>query len=258
MVGKDTLLKEINEKYNKQQEEWEVDRAIMERWCSEVEAVSEKRRLDLLLAQNKLLQTEAENNAQIDDLRRTLAATQFQASITEERIRAILKRHKLNTLKMVNESIDKGWKTWSAQAAELQLLRADRDNRKAHGQGFFKMTEEAISTVQEDIAKDLYEIAACHREEVSRIMQEFDKHDVDTVVQLDNLESERRNQTTGLGAPETEKPRPSTEDTHKFIESEDEDEDEEDVQQPEPSLFDILQDDAEDELDEDLPLAQQE
>ena len=80
----------------------------METRCSEVEVVSEKRRLDLLLAQNKLLQTEAENNAQIDDLRRTLAAAQFQASITEERIRAILKRHKLNTLKMVNESIDKG------------------------------------------------------------------------------------------------------------------------------------------------------
>ena len=118
------------------------------------------------------------------------------------------------------------------------------------------MTEEAMSTVQEDIAKDLYEIAACHREEVSRIMQEFDKHDVDTVVQLDNLESERRNQTTGLRAPETEKPRPSPEDTHTFIETEDKDT--KDMQQLEPSLFDILQDDVEYELDEDLPLEHQE
>ena len=83
---------------------------------------------------------------------------------------------------MVNESIDKGWKTWSAQASELQLLRADRDNRKAQGQGFFKMSEEVISIVREDIAKDLYEMDACHREEVSRIMQEFDKHDVGTTV----------------------------------------------------------------------------
>ena len=53
-----------------------------------------------------------------------------------------------------------------AQAAKLQLRRAERDNRKAQGQGFFKMTEEAISTVQEDIAKDLYEMAACYQEVV--------------------------------------------------------------------------------------------
>ena len=77
-----------------------------------------------------------------------------------------MKHHKLITLKMVNESIYKGWKTWLAQAVELQRLRADRDNKKAHGQGFFKMTKEAIAIVQEDIAKDLYEMAACYQEVV--------------------------------------------------------------------------------------------
>ena len=158
---------------------------------------------------------------------------------------------------MVNESIDKGWKTWSAQASELQLLRADRDNRKAQGQGFFKMSEEAISTIQEDIAKDLYEMAACHREELSRMMQEFDKHNIDTVVQFDAYEAERKSQTLGLGTPKpvAPSPRPSTKDTQQSTESADE---EEEVQQPEPSLFDILQDDVEDELDEDLPSDQQE
>ena len=72
----------------------------------------------------------------------------------EDKIRAILRRHKLNTLKIVSEFMEKGWKTWSAQAAELQLLRADRDNQKAQGQGFFK------STIQEDIPKDFYDIGA--------------------------------------------------------------------------------------------------
>ena len=121
----------------------------------------------------------------------------------EDKIRAILRRNKLNTLKMVLESMDKGWKTWSAQAAELQLLRADRENRKAQGQGFFKMTEEAISTVQEDIAKDLSEIPTCHQEEVNRPMQEFDKHDIDTTVQFEAYEAERQRQTPGLSAPDT-------------------------------------------------------
>ena len=49
-------------------------------------------------------------------------------------------------------------------------------------------------------------------------------------------------------------PQPSTECTQQSTESDD---DEEEIQQPEPSLFDILKDGAEDELDEDLPSDQQ-
>ena len=86
---------------------------------------------------------------------------------------------------MIDESLEKGWKLWAAQAIELQLLRADRDNRKIHGPGFFKMSQDAIDTVQEGISKDFYEIAAFYKEEINRIMQEFDKHDIDTTVQLD-------------------------------------------------------------------------
>ena len=97
-------------------------------------------------------------------------------------------------------------------------------------------------------------------------MEEFDKHDVNTVLHLDKLAAEQWRQTPGLRALETEEPRPSTEDTHKFREDDDndddgdenDDEENEDEQQQEPSLFDILQDDAEDELDEDLPSDQQE
>ena len=47
------------------------------------------------------------------------------------------------------------------------------------------MIEEAISTIQEDIAKDLSEIAAYHQEEVNRLIQEFDKHGIETSVQFE-------------------------------------------------------------------------
>ena len=177
-----------------------------------------------------------------------------------------VKRHRINTLNMVKESMDKGWQTWSAQAAELQLLRADRENRKAQGQGFFKMSDDTIAAIQEDIAKDLYEKASRHKEEASQIMQEFDKHDINTSVHLDNLAAEQQRQTLGLGVPEPNKPRTSTEDKDNDDED-NEDDDEEDEnetdndtvenegnncdQQHEPSLFDILEDDAEDEIDND-------
>ena len=126
-----------------------------------MEVVSEQRRLELLVVQAKLMQAEGATKAQITDLRQALADAQFQMTMGEDRIRAILRRQKINTLKMVSGSMEKAWKTWSAPAAELQLLRADRENRKAQRHGFFKMTEEAISTIQEDIARDLLEIAAC-------------------------------------------------------------------------------------------------
>ena len=168
-------------------------------------------------------------------------------TVGEDKIRANLRRHKLNTLKMVSESMEKGWKTWSAQAAELQLLRADKENRKAQGQGFFKMTEDAISTIKEDIAKNLSDIAACHQEEVNRLMQEFDKHEVDMAVQLEAYEAERQRQTPGLNAPETATTsRPSTEHTQQMEESDDDD-------KHEPSLFDILDDNVEDDPEEDVP-----
>ena len=75
--------------------------------------------------------------------------------MTQDRVQALIRHHRLNTLNLVNESLEKGWQIWSAQAAELQLLRADRENRKVQGKGFLKMLEEAMTTVQEDIGKDL-------------------------------------------------------------------------------------------------------
>ena len=69
LAVKNKLLEEINEKYNQQQEEWESIRVTLERRSAEVEVVFERRRLDLLIAQGKLLQTKAESKALINDLK---------------------------------------------------------------------------------------------------------------------------------------------------------------------------------------------
>ena len=119
------------------------------------------------------------------------------------------------------------------------------------------MSDEAMTMVQEDIAKDLHDMVAYFKEEVNRIMQEFDKHDVDTSVELDTVEAERVSKIPGLGAPESEVPRSSTKETHQQTNDEEDTEDEEEDadfeprHEGEPSLFDILQDDTDDEEDED-------
>ena len=148
--------------------------------------------------------------------------------------------------------MEKGWKLWSAQAAELQLLRADRDNRKAQGPSFFKMSQNNLDTVHEEIAKDIYEIAAFYKEEINRIMQEFDKHDIDTSVQLDHVEAERVSKTPGLGAPETSQPGPLTEQAHHENNTEEDTDTNDNVAElhprpdEEPSIFDIFDDSDED------------
>ena len=58
------------------------------------------------------------------------------------------------------------------------------------------MSEEAIIVVQDDLAHDLNELAASHREEITRLMQEFEAHDIDTSVKLDAYELDQRKQTT--------------------------------------------------------------
>ena len=96
---------------------------------------------------------------------------------------------------------------------------------------------EAISIVQEDIARDLYDRVASHQEEITRLIQEFDKHEIDTSVHLDAYEQTRRSQTPKLGA--TIYPQPPTT-PHKADEEEAGDTDSEEGHQGEPSLFNIL------------------
>ena len=119
IVAKDMLLTELNEKHSREQEEWTSAKTTLEQRCSNVEVVSEQWGLDLLVVQARLMQAEGATKAQITDLWQALAKAQFRMTMGEDKIRAILKHHKLNTLKMVTESMDKGWKTWSAQAVEL-------------------------------------------------------------------------------------------------------------------------------------------
>ena len=116
---------------SQQQNGWNAEKAELEKQCAEIRAISEQRRLNLYVAEAKLMQAEGANNAVIIDLRNRLAIAHFDVSMTQEKVQTIIRRHQLNTLKLVDESLGKGWKTWSAQAAELQLLRADRENRKA-------------------------------------------------------------------------------------------------------------------------------
>ena len=47
------------------------------------------------------------------------------------------------------------------------------------------MDEASNNTIHEGLARDLYKLVATHREEITRLMEEYDAHEIDTIVQLD-------------------------------------------------------------------------
>ena len=91
---------------------------------------------------------------------------------------------------MITDSLNEGWQTWSKQAAEIQLLRADQENQKKQGQGYFKMDEDAINTLPQELANDIYELATSHREGITQFLEELHGQQIETTVKVDGYEKE--------------------------------------------------------------------
>ena len=62
----------------------------------------------------------------------------------------------------IDETLDAGWKKWSAQAAKLQVLWTDVENKQKDGKGFLKMDKTNISIVREDLEEDFRALADDH------------------------------------------------------------------------------------------------
>ena len=70
-------------------------------------------------------------------------------------------------------ALDRGWAEWAKQAAELQTYRADQENRQKGDKGFYKLNEENIAMVSEDLTRDYQALADQHSEEIAQLLEEF-------------------------------------------------------------------------------------
>ena len=73
---------------------------------------------------------------------------------------------------------------WAAHAAELHTYRADWENRKKEGRGFYKLSDETVSTVHEDLAKDYRELAEQHSEELAQLLDDFEESQEELLAHL--------------------------------------------------------------------------
>ena len=97
-----------------------------------------------------------------------------RAQLGMDRIRHIMSAWRDRTRTSINECSEKVWKEWSQQAAELQTLWADAESRKKVGDKFYKMDEESIVTIREELAEDFFALAETHLKEVWGLVEMLD------------------------------------------------------------------------------------
>ena len=73
---------------------------------------------------------------------------------------------------------------------ELHTYCADRENRRKDDKGFYKLSEDNIATVREDLAEDYRVLANQHSEELTQLMEEFTESQEETFRQLMDIGSE--------------------------------------------------------------------
>ena len=91
----------------------------------------------------------------------------------EDHINALVMKQRQLLNRKIDETLDAGWKAWSAQAAELQVLRADAENRQKEGKGFLKMDKNNIALVREDLEEDFRALADGHTKAITALLEEF-------------------------------------------------------------------------------------
>ena len=70
------------------------------------------------------------------------------------RIRDLVLTWRVRTKKMVEESLVQWWSKSAKQATELQLLRADAENRRKDDDDFYKLDAENIVGIRGELSDD--------------------------------------------------------------------------------------------------------
>ena len=105
----------------------------------------------------------------LEDELQTLCA---KYEMGEARVKALVIKHRDKLNQKVKEAKTRGWNEWAAQSAELHLFRVDAENRK-DGHKFFKMDENNIHVLREDLTKEFHALAQTHTMVIGTLLEEF-------------------------------------------------------------------------------------
>ena len=113
------------------------------------------------------------NKQGIVKLKNVLQEAQNRSQAITENVRIVLQTNREKFSVQLKTALDKGWMAWVTQAAELHTYRADWENRIKEGRGFYKLNEESIVTVRDDLAQDYRALAEQLFQQLAQMLDDF-------------------------------------------------------------------------------------
>ena len=105
-------------------------------------------------------------------------------------IKEIVTNHQLKVNRKLKEALTRGWIEWSTQAVELQIFRADTENQKKEGHGFYKIDENNVQILREDLNKEFQALARTHTTVIGNLLQEFNDDQLLLMLETEAYECE--------------------------------------------------------------------
>ena len=109
----------------------------------------------------------AVSKQEIENLKKTVEEACNRCQAITDDVRILLQTNRERFTVQLKPVLDKGWMAWAAQAAELHTYWTDWENWRKDGRGFYKLNEESIAVVREDLAQDYRTLADQHSEELA-------------------------------------------------------------------------------------------
>ena len=107
------------------------------------------------------------------------------------RIRILIEKQRPHLTKKVEETLGRAGEEWAAQAAELHILRADAENRRKEGRGFYKMDEASIQNLRADLTEDYHSLVKSHTTAIEQMLEDFNDDQMVFRLEAEALEQER-------------------------------------------------------------------
>ena len=109
-----------------------------------------------------------------------------------QNIRTLLYSHIDRFVQQMKEVLERGWASLTKQAAELHTFHTDQKNRVKEAKGFYKLNEESIASVREDLEADYQALADHHSEEVVQLLEDYGASDLEIARHLHEYEDVRK------------------------------------------------------------------
>ena len=127
---------------------------------------------------------------EVNELKAALELARAQPRVDATRMKILIDKHRDLLNRRVEEAFQRAGEEWAAQAAELHVLRADAENRRKEGRGFFKMDEASVQNLREDLTEDYLSLVKSHTAAIEQLLEDFNDDQMVFRLEAEALEQE--------------------------------------------------------------------